>query len=563
MGNRTIQRQATPVDGRLGWSGLALAGLILLAVGVAAYVIGGTPAHRPTVPAEPLQERLSAILTAPNLAQRAGEPSPPAGEKAVNPEALSLEGHQGAVRVVAFSQDSRWLATVSDDDTARLWDLAAPDPAAVPFVLGGHRDWISAAAFSPNGRWLVTASWDGTARVWDLRSPDPSTTPLVLRGHRAPIGAVAFSPDNRWLVTASGDSTARLWDVSALLNTGVSTLLPGPVRTGNTGVSASLPGPARAGNTGVSASLKPGLTAPCVLRGHEGAVLAVAFSPDGRWLVTASQEGTARLWDLTILDPAAASTSANSLDRPGQAAEPLVLGGHGFGVNGVAFSPDSRWLVTASWEGIARLWDISTLLNTSVSALFNNTGLTASDPADASRLLFGHKFWISALVFSPDGHWLATAGVDDTARLWDLTAPDPADAPFVLLGHRDWIIAAAFSPDNRWLATASADGTARLWDVTSPDPSAIPLALCGHRDWINVVTISPDSHWLVTGSRDGGARLWDLRTPDPTAASLLLGDHQGAVLDAAFSPDGRWLVIADGDGTVRLWDLRLEEMPDL
>ena len=257
MDHSAIQEQASRADGRRRWPVLALAGLILLAVGVAAYAI----ARRPMVLAEPLQERLSTILTTPNPAQQAGEPGPPAGEKSANPETLSLEGHQGPVRVVAFSKDSRWLATVSDDDTARLWDLAAPDPATAPFVLGGHQDWISAAAFSPNGHWLVTASWDGTARLWDLSSPEPSVTPLVLRGHQAPIGAAAFSPDNRWLVTASGGGTARLWNVSALLNTGVSTLLPGPARTGD---------------TGVSAPLKPGLMASCILRGHEGAVLAEA-----------------------------------------------------------------------------------------------------------------------------------------------------------------------------------------------------------------------------------------------------------------------------------------------
>jgi WD40 repeat protein len=140
-----------------------------------------------------------------------------ASRSAAVEEAISLTGHQGPVRDVIFSPDGRWLVTVSDDNTARLWDVAtllpsparmgntgltASDSAATALVLGGHGDWISAAAFSPDtltgtgSRWLVTASWDGTARLWDLSTPDPAGgAPFVLRGHQGPIGAVAFSPD--------------------------------------------------------------------------------------------------------------------------------------------------------------------------------------------------------------------------------------------------------------------------------------------------------------------------------------------------------------------------------
>jgi WD40 repeat protein len=423
----------------------------------------------------------------------------------------------------------------------------------VPFVLDGHQDWISAATFSPDGRWLVTASWDGTARLWDVSSllpgpartgntglstPDPAAGPFVLGGHQGPLGAATFSSDSHWLVTASGDGTARLWDLTT-------------------------PNPA---------------AEPFVLRGHEGAILDIAFSPDGRWLVTTSQDSTARLWDISALLPGPVGAGSTVQTASNPAAEPLVLGGHGFGVNTAVFSPDGRWLATASWEGIARLWDLSTL---------PNTGLSTPDPSVDSLLLFGHQFWISAMVFSPDSGWLVTAGVDNTARLWDLRAPDPSTAPFVLRGHQDWIIAAVFSPDNRWLVTASADSTARLWDLRAPDPSDAPLVLRGHRDWINVAAFSPDGRRLVTGSRDGSARLWDVSTlapgpartgnaglttpnsaPNPAAASLLLCGHGRAILAAAFSPEtpndtgSHWLATGSGDGSARLWPLGQDGLSD-
>ncbi len=78
-------------------------------------------------------------------------------------------------------------------------------------VLRGHEDAVIAVAISPDNRWLVTGSLDNTARLWDLSAKDPAANPIVLRGHEEGVSAVAISPDNRWLVTGSGDNTARLW----------------------------------------------------------------------------------------------------------------------------------------------------------------------------------------------------------------------------------------------------------------------------------------------------------------------------------------------------------------
>ncbi len=462
--------------------------------------------------------------------------------------------HDGYVFDVAFSPDGRWLATGSDDNTARLWNVA--DPAAAPRVLQ-HDDTVSVLAFSPDGRWLATGSADRDkkARLWDVA--DPTAAPRVLKGHKDAIFDVAFSPDGRWLATGSNDGTARLWNIAepkadarVLQHDGyVSAVAFSPdgrwLATGSADSTARL------------WDVADPTAAPRILQGHDGYIYTLAFSPDGRWLATGSADNTARLWN--VADPTA---------------PPRVLQGHERAVYAVAFSPDGRWLATgsASGDNTARLWNVAdpaaaprvlkghkdAILDVAFSPdgrwlATGSRDKTAwlwdvTDPT-AFRPLQGHDRAIYALAFSPNGRWLATASDDNTARLWDVA--DPAAAPRVLQGHANTIFAVAFSPDGRWLATGSDDSTARLWDVA--DPTAAPRILQGHESWITAVAFSPDGRWLATGSADHTARLWDVT--DPTAPPRILQGHENTVYAVAFSPDGRWLATGSADNTARLWNL--------
>jgi WD40 repeat protein len=278
---------------------------------------------------------------------------------------------------VAFSSDSSLIGIVGYYPTM-IWNV---ENKKFKQMLVSDQAAILSIAFSPDGNKIATGG-ALYAHLWDARNSDEkNSAPLKTLGDDVLTSAAVFTPDSKTLATTNYHNGApiRLWDVE-------------------------------------TGKLKKEWKA------HDGPILGLAISPDGKTLATASDDKTIKLWDLET------------------GKEKQTLTGHAGNVVDVNFSPDGSLLVSASFDKTVRLWDAQT------GAL--------------KQTLNGHGDQVYEAAFSPDGTIIATCSADKSLRLWDAQTGAPLQT---FTDHARDVRGLAFSPDGKWLATVSYDGTVKLY----------------------------------------------------------------------------------------------------
>ena len=449
----------------------------------------------------------------------------------------TLTGYAEPVNAVAFSADSKTLATVSQDPRKEgqttysvtvitMWDMTSAPPRRLDRQLRLDKNRSKVVAFSPSGGVLVAPGETETKlALWDVRDPrDPRWQGAMDLGDRQDVVAVAYAPDGRTLAVATDNSVA-LWDVSD------------------------------------PAAPRSLATVPA---GVEGRVDSIAYAPDGKLVAAGSDEGVV-LWD--VVDPA----------RPRQLGGPLV------GRSPVAFGVGGRLLATHDKDPNSKnqnafvLWDVT----------------AAAGPTRIGTPMTGNN---SAVAFAPKANTVATTGYDGTATLWDITDPArPTKSGDPLSGHVGFALALAFAPDGRTLVTAGQDKVALVWDLTDLGQ---PVRRDSAAAVADSLRYRSDSRAVASRSSDNSVALWDLGdldrpvrqetftegtstelSPDGKLIAVRNGGEitlwdvsdiahpvrrgpplTGGGTPAEFSPDGRMLITGDKDKSV-LWDLSDAEHP--
>jgi WD40 repeat protein len=474
----------------------------------------------------------------------------------------------GYILALAFSPDGKWLAASCTGNQIYLWHTANQQ---VWRVLSGDRVVGHGLAFSPDGDLLANGDLTGMIRLWHLSETNEHLEPAqVLQAHDGEVKKIAFSPyptSSYLMASASYDQTVQVWEIDRASAIAADPALHIQRRH-------SLPHPQRVAALAFSPDGRILVTGGAdhlvrlwdiasgqlrhVWSGHTGEVRSLAFSPDGRWLASASFDQTVRVWEVAT----------------GQVQH--VLDNHDWIVGTVAFSPDSKTIATGSHDQMVRLWDAQTgqLIHTLTghtyvvwSVTFHPDGqLLASGSADQTvRLwdaqtgqplytLHGHPRALRAIALSMD-QTLASAGHDQLVHLWQLDGVVSERSHRTLHGHTGRLYALAFTSDSRLLASAGADRTLRLWDGQS---GQLQATLHGHTDAIYTLAFSPDNQRVASGGRDHLIRLHDVASGQLQAT---LRGHTGEINSLAFHPQGSLLASISEDQTLRLWDLTQGDAP--
>ena len=456
-------------------------------------------------------------------------------------EIALLTGHTNWVNSVAYSPNGKTLASGSEREI-RLWDPSTQKHKTTFMVQGVH-----SLAYSPDGETLAIARWRGI----DLLDAQTGERQLSLAGHTESVHSLAFSSDSKKLASASrydADSPVRLWNA----------------RTGKL--------------------LR-------TLTGHDRGLHSLVFSPGDTTLVGGARDGTIRVWnpntgknirtieewsDSLAYSPDGKKIAVSQgrdifLLNANTGVLQQRLSGHTNGSGSLVFSSDSGTLVSSSWDGTIRFWNVGTgSLKLTIEGHFNFRG-TALSPngktiatASESLILFWNtldgrfqkildgKRRIRALAYSPDGKTLAIGTWNDGPQIQLLNARTGQSKRTLRWegNETDFLV---FSPNSKTLASASWDRTIRVWNARN---GKLQQTLTGHTEPINSLVFSPDSKTLASAGWDRTIRLWN---PQTGKLQGTLEGHREGIRSLVFSSNGRTLVSGSWN-EVRFWNPRDGEL---
>lgn len=427
----------------------------------------------------------------------------------------TLDGHTDSVHDIQWSLDDRQILSASEDGTIMIWDANTGGQLA---RLTGHDDGVIQAIWNQDETQVISISADKTVHVWN---PSPGTEVATLIGHMAEITYIDWNTDGTKLVTASADGTAIIWDA----------------QTGKRLYHLNDP---------ASEPMNQAL-----------------WSPDGKFIVTIGNEGFIRIWD--ALDGSLLN----------------VYKGHEVFINQAAWYEDGikLLLVTASNDGTAKIWSLAGSdinlervleVDKEVNqALWNPDGTKIATVAFSTSSGIPIQIWDSVTGepllslegysaniryadWNSDGTKFVSASDDFISVVWNVTM---GNRIAVLTGHEGNVNQATWSPDSSSrILTASDDGTAIIWDAVTGNQIRV---FNNHQKAVNQANWSPNGEYIVTASNDTTSQIWDVNREVQVAS---LEGHTGFVTQAVWNPAGTRIATISNDNTARIYYVLSEDL---
>ena len=426
---------------------------------------------------------------------------------------ILFRGYSHQLCAIAFCLDNRNVLLGAGDSTMVLVELAT---GAIVKTFEGHSGLVRAVAISADGRCVVSGCANSTLRLWDMVT---AQTLMVCEGHTADVECVAFVPDGTRVASGSRDQTIRVWDV------------------------------------GTGGTLQ-------VFQGHAGFVRSIAISADGKQIISTSGDYTVRQWNISIPQPDSSAAFLRADKQPVRQKHALLSTAqsarvHPEPISHLAISSDGKWALSGSRTTAPRVWSVDEYLITG--------------------LLYGHKDLISAISLSPEGDQAITGAIsrDRTLRVWDAKTHGTAQ---VLAGHRDGVLKMAVAWQAGRVVSFARDRTLRLWDIQTGRALREMVEISAERldayrrtstallteneviaamDRVDVlpgrdarIIVAPNGDWVAIGS---GSSLYFWNLISGSVSIEALGDFEICALAAA--PDAKQVIVGSTTGAVALWDV--------
>jgi len=506
-----------------------------------------------------------------------------------------LTGHDRRVNDIAFSHDGQYLASASWDTTVKIYNTSADFKCIHTFPTGEKP--VNTVAWSADDKSVLAGCWDGLIKMYSLEDDHHGELLATMSGHSKSVQSLSCSPSGKHFISGSMDQRLLLWDAKAKKFISTLSVQSKPISSvtyaadGTHLLSASLDATVKVWDANLGRELRQWTSASgfmttvafnpnndqimatgsseCAVTiwdlansvelfvfpdSHRRPITCLEFSPNGKFLVSGSEDGTLLVWDAELgtqfyqLKGPAVSVTGVSWSPNGQLiaassddfairiydfttgveVQNSPFRGHDSAVRSVSFAPNGTSFVSASRDNSLRTWDIRTGKQTSIYR--------------------GHTDWITSVAYSPTGKRMASCGWDNTVRLWN---PRKPAAIAVLEGHDGAVVSVRFSPDGAFIASCSYDGTVKIWDAKSATEIT---SLCGHKGSVNSISFNTRGDKLASVGDDTTIRIWNPLTA--TEVATLIG-HSQPVHAATFSTNNQ-IATGSTDKTMKIWDVGIK-----